>query len=632
MRLLPQSFNGFLFQQGAKVASDFSNPYDWNIQGISVNDIARSQNFPLFTSKNYAGAVKVVNVNLNDVDLTRDDLVIAMDTLGDGQHSLIATDEFGRAWYVDAVFIGLAEDSNSANTASFGAVFAVDDPLWKKLVPSTQRITVSGTGTGTIIPLGNQPALPIITVTPFSSGGFGFSHKRFITIINNSVNAFIDSPLDITDGGLDTATLVGAGKMLANGDDLRVYIDGIEVKRWFGGGGIDSASTTIWINWTQPANSDMTLGVGIAGAGDISTITIENTAANVANMALIPDAGNVLIDSEIFVYTGVDRLNLQLTGVTRSERQTSPGAHSASAAVKFVTHDVWIYYGFSTIAPYVVDDTRKPIIDLATSTNTSHVYNGVFKDAAGNRTGAWQESIVLLTSNFPNSHNYTGTQDTYADPASVIGTYLEGKSILGWRLYEPCGITHVNASGLAYSAFTRFSLVLESGASGSVYTNNIVIFNAPTPLATFVAIDTGGDVALGVTHSYIRFRSFGEPMINLQYSEWSDVTVTLDSTYTPTISIAAEGAGFVTLHSIISNSETTETLEIQIALAINTYVVIDTEKKTVTLYDGTNQIGALINMPVRNFWFSLLPRENNVITITDAGDVYFDFAWEDRSL
>jgi hypothetical protein len=627
MRLLPQSFNGFLFQQGSKVASDFSSPYDWNIQGVSANDIPRSQNFPLFTSKMYLGSTKVVNVTLNDVDTSRDDLVASMDLLGENQHPLVSTDEFGRAWYVDAVFIGLTEDGNSASTASFGAVFAVDDPIWKKLTPSTQRITVSGTGMGTIIPLGNQPALPTITVTPFSSGGFGFLHKRFITIINNSANAFIDSPLDITDGGLDTSVL----DMLPNGDDLRIYIDGVEVKRWFGGGGINSASTLIWVNWTQPANSNMTLGVGIAGAGDVSTITIEDTAMNAINMALIPDAGNVIIGTEIFVYASVDRSNKELMGITRSERQTSPGAHSAGDVVQFVTHDVWMYYGYPTIAPYVVDDTYKPVFDLATSTNTSHVYNGIFKDAAGNRTGAWQESIVLLTSNYPNSHNYTGTQDTVADPASVIGTYIEGKSIMGWKLYEPCGITHVSASGLAWSAIPRFSLVLESGASGLAYTNNVVIFNAPSPLATFVAIDTGGTVALGVTHSYLRFRSFGEP-VNQQYSEWSDVTVTLDSTYAPTISIAAEGAGFITLHSIIANSATTETLELQLALAINTYVVVDTENKTVTLYDGTNQIGALLNMPVRNFWFQLLPRKNNVITITDAGDVYFDFAWKDRSL
>jgi hypothetical protein len=192
MRLIPSSFNGFLFQQGKSVASDWNTKFDWSIGGITANNIPRSQNFPSYAAKGYSASIKVITVNFTNIDADRDSLVIAMDVLGEEQHKLYATDKFGRAWYVNAVCIGLNEEDVSADTAVFGAIFDVDDPIWKLATPSSLTMqTLYGTASGTIVPIGNQSALPVITITPTAGGGYGFSYKQFVTIINNSPNPLV---------------------------------------------------------------------------------------------------------------------------------------------------------------------------------------------------------------------------------------------------------------------------------------------------------------------------------------------------------------------------------------------------------------------------------------------------------
>ncbi len=648
MRLIPFSFNGFIFQQKNKVASDWQgSAFSWNVSGISALNIPRSQNFPVYTSKNYSGSIKVINVTISSaIDQNRNDLIKAADVKGEDQHQLIAHDELGRAWYVNAICnVPMNVQSIDENTLHAGVAFEVDDPTWRKLDPSEQQILVNGTGSGTITPLGNQPAYPTITITPTGVGAFGFIYKRFVQIINNSANALNSYPINLTGAGLDTAALVTAGKMLANGDDLRIYVDGVEVKRWLQD--MDTTTTKIWINWTQPANSNMTLGATIAGVGDIATITIQNTPANVALLAIIPLTGNVLIGTELFVYTGVDVTNLQLTGTTRAERQTSAGAHSIGDTIKFVTHDVWIYYGNSSITPYVVDDTNKPIIKL-TSTNTSHIYES-FGTNLGLRTGGWTKfrtSANTVGDVFTSS--YGGNQPPFVNPPTNNGINwtIMGQAALysfdglpytmEFKLYNPVGVASItDATGTKYRKSTAWNTVtFEKSTDGITWT---VVWTEATPaVATnWENLDSHSAVSLTTTHNYIKFKMYEVPtapppeMIKVQ--EIEDMTIALDSAKAPTINIAAESSVF-NLHSVLSNAANGFDMTIDLSLDLNTYVVVNTGQKTITLFDGSNQIGALIDMPIRADWFPLLPDEPNEITITDAGEVTYDFIWEDGAL
>ena len=649
MRLIPHSFNGFLFQQSTRVASGWEgSPFNWGVSGISSVNTPRSQNFPLYTIKNYSGAVKVINVvftgSLDIIGENRNDLIKAMDVMGEDQHQLIALDELGRKWYINAICnVPMNVESFDENALSAGVAFETDDPTWRKYNLSTQQILVSGTGGATITPLGNQLAYPIIKITPTGVGSFGFAYRLFVTIINNSPNALNAYPLDITDGGIDTAALVLAGKVLSNGDDLRVFIDGAEVKRWLQG--MNTANTKIWTNWTQPAKSTMTLGATIAGTGDVDTITFENTPANVALMAIIPNSGGVIIGSEIFIYTGKNVTNLQLTGCTRAERLTSEAAHSVGATVDFVTHDVWIYYGNPGIDPYVVDDSHKPLIKL-TSTNISHIYEDAFFSGSGLRSGAWSKfKAGGATVGGVYYGGYGGTTPTFAAPPPGFAVTMGMAALysfdglpytMEWKLYNPCGITEItDAQGNKYRKDTNWdAATFEKSVDGSLW---VIVWteSSPSVADTWENLDAHTSVALSATYYYVKFKMYEVPTAPppemIKVHEVTDVTVALDAAKVPTINISAEDDAF-NLLSVFSNAATGKTMTINRVMQIGTYMIVNTKEKTITLFDGSNQMAALVDMPVRAQWFELLPDEPNIITITDAGDVTYDFSWEDGAL
>jgi hypothetical protein len=145
-------------------------------------------------------------------------------------------------------------------------------------------------------------------------------------------------------------------------------------------------------------------------------------------------------------------------------------------------------------------------------------------------------------------------------------------------------------------------------------------------------LDTHSAVSVGQTVRYLRFRlSSSVNNISGAACELGDMTLALDSTKTPTVNLSSEASGF-TLNSILSNAATGYTMELELTLPLNSYIVVNTKEKTITLFDGTNEINALKNMPVRLDWFPLLPSQDNVITITDAGLVTYAFSFEDRSL
>lgn len=715
MRLIPKAYNGFEFinsSLGATATFPEDNPNDWNILGIASSEIARSQNFPERGSKDYSGQIKIITVNLSNIDASRDPLVIAMDVLGRSQHRLYALDDYGNTWYVWADAIQLTSENidqnGGGNFGSFSYALKVNEPIWKRIDPLTDlpasqsrgQADITGSGSIDFTPLGNIPALPDIVITPLT-GSSGFLYQRFIQVINNAANALVNYPTCITGAGLDTAALISdnankallngainssvttitydtvtgtipssglvyidteqikytsknatqllgvtrgvngttaashadnavmyTSRMAVNGNDLRVYVDGAEVKRWLSG--INTSATKVWINQTQPANSNMTLGATIAGAGAITSISIQNTATNNTRLALIPTSGNVLIGSEIFVYTGVDVAGRVLTGVTRAERQTSAAAHAVADTIKFVTHDIWLYYGAPDITDYVVDDTYKPAIEL-TSTNSSWVY-AEFGNVAATRTGGW--SFGLL-SGFINQSTGTVFQQG-VDPFTAIGFFNStsgGLTIPGsaqWKLYQPCGVSTITETGwklrLSQQGFASFTF--QKSLNDSLWTIEWTE-TSPSPLA-LTALNTHSAVALGATYSYIRF-VMNQAQAIQQTSSKESTDITLVIVNTPTITVASEQS-VLDLNTTITNPVNGLEMSIRLVMTAGQTLTVSVKNKTITLSDGTNQINSLQDMPIRPNWFQLEPGVLNSIGIVDSGHTLYDFAFEDRTL
>jgi len=206
-------------------------------------------------------------------------------------------------------------------------------------------------------------------------------------------------------------------------------------------------------------------------------------------------------------------------------------------------------------------------------------------------------------------------------------------------LYNPCGFTEITSmTGKKYSGNGTFDVTVNHSQQGNFF-DLIFVESAPSVNATWEPLDTHTAVPIvpgpgSAITFYLLLWTYGftgPAGTNENGMEIDTASLTLDPAYTPTISLAAEASNF-NINSVITNMLTGDSLTINLSLQFAKYVIINTKEKTVTLYDGSNQINAILDFPIRPEWLQLLPQQENEIVITEAGVVQFDFAWEDRSL
>lgn len=128
------------------------------------------------------------------------------------------------------------------------------DPFWTSVVNYDQSTTMNvpqladvSTLTWLLETNGTQYVRPKLKIK-INSATSGQVYYRWIRAHNQ--NQYHDLPagtwVEITDGaGFDTATLVGAGKMRSDGNDLHIYYNDIDVPRYLVG--MNTASTKIWV-------------------------------------------------------------------------------------------------------------------------------------------------------------------------------------------------------------------------------------------------------------------------------------------------------------------------------------------------------------------------------------------------
>jgi uncharacterized repeat protein (TIGR01451 family) len=255
-------------------------------------------------------------------------------------------------------------------------------------------------------------------------------YRRWIAVWNRADETLSDYPLEIssqTGAGFSHAALVAAGKAQADGDDLRVEVDGSEVDRWLVGP--NTANTRVWVNIDLQAAVSTTLSLAYTAGDSLVALTVADTSG-------FPMSGVVYntVSGEAFTYTGKDATHF--VGVTRAVRGTVATAGNGDDTFVWIEHDVWLAYGDPGTGPPATNDDYKPVFDLDASTNTSWSYS-YFGEDDGLRTGAWTQVGTFL---------YTGDHKTYTDPWDEMGTRTEG--LLHpwgcWNLYNPCGIAGLN--------------------------------------------------------------------------------------------------------------------------------------------------------------------------------------------
>jgi hypothetical protein len=624
MDLRLYTWNGIAINDGTTYKGSFPPGQKFNLSANAVI-VPRAGEVPFLSATQQGASVLVIEIYLAggaNINTNRELLKKYFNPLDHTRHNLIARDaaDGNKEWYVTGYPVRLVNVGGDEN--AFSIALAIETPYWKLVTAgdTTWSVTASGQ-TQAVTNVGNIATPPKFTLTPTVAKTGGFQYRRWVSIYNN-LDISVDTPLDITNGGLDTATLTTA-KMQADGDDFRVRIDGVEVDRWLHL--MDSAATKCWANYSLGPRREGTTNTTIANTGAVATISLTNTRATKAFLQAAARASNkvVLIDSEAFTYTGVNTVTAQLTGVTRQRKGTSAATHATPKTVRLIEHDTWILYGDSTLSAPDVDDDNKPLFDLD-STNAAWNWTNYYSRTA-TRPGGWKGEKIQSKTDL--SYLYTGDSNTLADPSTelglaVIGTpadydILSEVAVLAWVFTHPAGITDVTYSGSKYytSSWTAVAGLQSLQEGAAWFTED----NVSAPSVAYTWEDFGPTaVELSSTPKTIRFAMDGAlaPLSDeAALIQFDTVIAEFSTASLPTISLGAEAAAYF-FDVTITNNTTGEYIKVAVPCALNETVTIDCENKEAYLSDGS-RVNVTLSTD-RPEWLTLASGANEIL-YTDVG-------------
>ncbi len=495
------------------------------------------------------------------------------------------------------------------------------DVRLRSVTPTTQHWDVTSSGATLAVNNGtagiNDDAYPIITLTPKAYAVGGNSYRRFISVRWRASSAASRYPVDIVNAGLDTRT--GSTHFAsATGDDIRVIVDGVEANYWLHN--INTATTKVWVNLDWQAGQAGTL-VAISGDG----ITVDEDITN------FPATGLLEIDSELCAYTGKDTALKMFTGVTRGARGTSSAAHLAGSAVRWIQHEIWIEYGGSSMAAPAIDNMKKPMFLLASSSNTSWDYDD-FDEEGASRAAVWGFT------NLKNMVRYGGSQATAASPYGELGigdncadTGSKTEVEAYWSLFNPCGIVSANFQNgeYYYGRGDWTAMRVRSSTSGASWTTS---YTVPVSVKnTWTAWSQNVTLVSGAQYVQLYVSGYAKNTIPMRV-EAADVTLALNGSYTPTVTIGGEQTTY-RLQGTITNTTTGDALQVDFGMDLNQSLEINTDTHDVTsLTDNSPQYQALgIVGGSRKHLLRLQPGSNSLkYEETGLVDIDIDIEFERR--
>lgn len=621
---------------------------------VDCGYVERGSNFPLLGYTQPRELLLPVQVVFRGAK-TLDDVKRLFNPLKPGLRRLVMTDG-ERLWYCEA----RATTVQRSSIQDALVILAAPDAVWRSAARCSAHWTVTGNGQTYALPVGGTSfARPVVRITAQGAksqvGGYdqGYQFKRFAPIYNRMNGVTLSNyPLDIA-CGLDTAALIAAGKMQANGDDLRVFVNGVEVSRFVYG--VNTTATKVWINVNLGPRTLFTLASATPASGAVGELLLKPDA----RLSKLKAKGIVMIGSELFEYDGYDVKLAKLGNVRRAAKNSTAAAHAAGDGVRVIDNDVWLVYGNNAAGAPVVDESLRPMFELS-STNDRHVY-AVFADGERARPGEFKAAILSTgvkqqTYCKASAGDVDGASESPQE-AEVLGlaclnTLKSGKAAAGacnaeWRLYEPAGITQVTALGQKFRRGAGWPGVcgLQKSANGSAWSQ---VWNETAPVNTsegapaWTAVNRP-DVSLGGSFAYLRLAMVGGLKAGAESDraclEVGELTATLNGSNVPGTSLGAAGGetpaaeqGNYSLNATLTNEATGEAMRLQVNMRTGECLTVDSERKTVTL-GGQNALSALHLSTVRGDWLALLPGENT-IRYNDEGTtgVEVEFEWEERLL
>lgn len=566
------------------VTLDFGNDsYALYVDGDAEGTSSAALSVPTLTQWNLGSTVTVTNCsNLTISEYTVWDRALTADEADTMCDNLTVA---GRARHVDVICEAaqpLVIGDKVTGKGTVGTLAVDGDVRWRYRDGDVHFWRVYDDTWNHVIDVdSDDDVYPVIRITPGTAKTVGYNYKRWAPIVWKADSSAFNYPTLL--GPIDTTGLVPA-KMQADGDDWRVFVDGIEVDRWFGGasgaaGGPNHATTKTWINLDFQAKLDMTLKTAIAGAGGITEIELNEDITN------LPSSGILLIGTEAFTYTDKNVADQKVTGITRDAKGTAQAAHAVDADVYWIQHDAWILYGNAAATAPTTNDDYKPVFELDTSTNASWVYQE-FGEDDGLRGGNWVQQTVEGAPEF-----YGGNRGAAADPWIELGILNQIFTASGaLYLYNPCGITNANfTNGEKYGMIVLWFGDIESSTTGGSWTTE---YEIPTLTADNTWEAWSRNEALTSGSRYVRIVLDGGSAGYPYYLEAADCTITLGPD-TPTHTINSEQTMYP-LECTITNETTGDMIELTVMIDLDETLEVDTDEKTITyLADGSRQMQAL---------------------------------------
>jgi len=497
------------------------------------------------------------------------------------------------------------------------------DILWRETTPSAASTwNITATGQSKVVANnGEANCYPILTIETTGAKSGSYPYSRFMAV-HWRAGAADNYPVDIANDSLDTQ-IASTNFALSSGNDLRVWIDGFEVDRWLDGP--NTSTTKVWVNLDFAAFIALTLYSAI-GAGD-TTIKVNESA-----ISGMPNAGILQIDNEIIVYTSKSNTTKEFFGCSRGAKGSTAATHTITTAVKWIQHDITIVYGNAGAGTPPADSTIQPMFTLATSTNTSWDYDDFRVYPGGNKSAQWDGAAVYGTPSL-----YGGNHNTGANPWAEIGITLDG-SVEEGILYitNPCRITNANfQNGEKYSSSGGwYNAEIRSRTSELIPNVTEDTITTPTVAATWQSWSDNEALATDSKAVGLWFSNVGESWAPGTYFslECADVTLTLNSGYTPQITIVAEQSNY-SMDCQILNNTTGQAINLVLSMGLNEQLEVDTDNKTIIyLADGSNQFPALelVDGPRRD-WLALAPGNNTLYYYeTGVTGISIDIEWEER--
>ena len=549
----------------------------------------------------------------------------------------------GLTYYKPCRVVNLTQDPEFP--LHFTALLQTGWTTWRAVTADTDTWSLTGTGgTKTITVNGDDETALSMVLTPTVVTVAGYKQQQLYQLVPKDGIGYGIRPWCIT---LNTQALVSGSKMQADCDDLRIWLDDQETRRWISGP--NTTTTKIWFNLNMRRGARLTLRTAIASSGAFTWIEFTKDATHRTKLAKMPNQGTVIHGTEWIAYSGKDLAGVRLLVEERGLYNTTEQAHSIGDNFDFIPAAIRVVYNNSSATSPALDDANyddtKPLFSLSSSDNSSWVWTAsdLFYDPdRPGRPGGWTPSIVKLGTE---SQYYWVKQDAETGDAAMgmqLGAWLKNavwqaeRAVVAWTFSDRSCMQTVTVTGQKYRSTGKWPdlyMALQRSPNAIKW---LTIFNeaSPASLTTWENL-TNNSVANSIATTTRHIRAiFGRvlaaaPSALAKY-EIQTCTIAFTTANIPTGTLLGEQLNYP-LDVTITNNAVSEGFDLKQPMRINKPLALDAEAHTV-LYGRINAFNALtMDDESRTAWLRLLKGSNQLqLTGVDVGTLGIALSWYRR--